>query len=169
MVRLPSSRSPLADLRAARKFAGGVETKSLDRRARRRQANSLKGVSRDNFAGARGSRSTTALAASLNDCGADIIVRYHTNLTSCDSTHINLTLVQIKRMSSTDPMSTVNENFVPYAHAEKELCDIVGPLLADVIKEVEQRNGIKIRELRVTVEPPAPNALWTGASCVIVR
>jgi hypothetical protein len=42
-------------------------------------------------------------------------------------------------------------------------------LLADVIKEVEQRNGIKIRELRVTVEPPAPNALWTGASCVIVR
>jgi len=80
-----------------------------------------------------------------------------------------LTLVQIKRMSSTDQMSTVNENFVPYAHAEKELCDIVGPLLADVIKEVEQRNGIKIRELRVTVEPPAPNALWTGASCVIVR
>jgi hypothetical protein len=38
-----------------------------------------------------------------------------------------------------------------------------------VIKEVEQRNGIKIRELRVTIEPPAPNALWTGANCVIVR
>ena len=67
------------------------------------------------------------------------------------------------------PMSTVSENFVPYAHAERELCDIVGPLLADVIKEVEQRNGIKIRELRVTIEAPAPNALWTGANCVIVR
>ena len=66
-------------------------------------------------------------------------------------------------------MSTVSEDFAPYAHAEKELCDIVGPLLADVIKEVEQRNGIKIRELRVTVEPPMPNALWTGANCVIVR
>jgi hypothetical protein len=80
-----------------------------------------------------------------------------------------LTLVQINRMSSTDPMSTVSENFVPYAHAERELCDIVGPLLADVIKEIEQRNGIKIRELRVTIEPPTPNALWTGANCVIVR
>ncbi len=66
-------------------------------------------------------------------------------------------------------MSTVSENFVPYAHAERELCDIVGPLLADVIKEVEQRNGIKIRELRVTVDPPTSNALWTGANCVIVR
>ena len=66
-------------------------------------------------------------------------------------------------------MSTVSENFAPYAHAEKELCDIVGPLLADVIKEVEQRNGIKIRELRVTVEPSMPDALWSGANCVIVR
>jgi hypothetical protein len=67
------------------------------------------------------------------------------------------------------PVSTVSENFVPYAHAEKELCDIVGPLLADVIKEVEQRNGIKIRELRVTMEVPTPGALWSGANCVIVR
>ncbi len=66
-------------------------------------------------------------------------------------------------------MSTVSENFVPYAHAEKELCDIVGPLLAEVIKEVEQRNGIKIRELRVTMEPAASTDLWSGANCVIVR
>jgi len=65
--------------------------------------------------------------------------------------------------------STVSENFAPYAHAERELCDIVGPLLADVVKEVEQRNGIKIRELRVTIEPVSPNAMWTGANCVIVR
>jgi hypothetical protein len=42
-------------------------------------------------------------------------------------------------------------------------------LLADVVKEVEQRNGIKIRELRVTIEPPSSNDLWTGANCVIVR
>lgn len=69
----------------------------------------------------------------------------------------------------TAEMSTVNENFAPYAHAERELCDIVGPLLADVVKEVEQRNGIKIRELRVTIEPPSSNDLWTGANCVIVR
>ncbi len=65
--------------------------------------------------------------------------------------------------------SPAGEHFAPYAHAERELCDIVGPLLADVVKEVEQRNGIKIRELRVTIEPSAPNAMWTGANCVIVR
>ena len=65
--------------------------------------------------------------------------------------------------------SPVSENFAPYAHAERELCDIVGPLIADVVKEVEQRNGIKIRELRVTIDPPTANALWTGANCVIVR
>ena len=66
-------------------------------------------------------------------------------------------------------MSTASENFIPYADAEKELCDIVGPLLADVITEVEQRNGIKIREIRVTMDAPTPGALWTGANCVIVR
>jgi hypothetical protein len=65
--------------------------------------------------------------------------------------------------------ATPGENFAPYAQAERELCDIVGPLLADVVKEIEQRNGIKIRELRVTIEPPAPDAMWTGANCVIVR
>lgn len=93
--------------------------------------------------------------------------RYHTHLPSHEATHANL--ARIHRKSPTDPMSTISENFVPYAHAEKELCDILGPLLADVIEEVEQRNGIKIRELRVTIDPPTPNALWTGANCVIVR
>jgi hypothetical protein len=68
-----------------------------------------------------------------------------------------------------DPVSTVSENFVPYARAERELCDIVGPLLADVIKEVEQRNGIKIREIRVTIDPSTPETMWSGANCVIVR
>ena len=66
-------------------------------------------------------------------------------------------------------MSTVSNDFAAYAHAERELCDIVGPLLADVIKEVEQRNGIKIREIRVTIDPSTPETMWSGANCVIVR
>ena len=69
----------------------------------------------------------------------------------------------------TDPVSTVSDNFVPYAHAERELCDIVGPLLADVIKEVEQRNSIKIREIRVTIDPSTSETMRSGANCVIVR
>ena len=59
-------------------------------------------------------------------------------------------------------MSTVSDNFVPYAHAERELCDIVGPLLADVIKEVEQRNSIKIREIRVTIDPSTSETMRSG-------
>jgi hypothetical protein len=62
-----------------------------------------------------------------------------------------------------------SENFSPYAQAEKELCDKAGPLLSEIVKEVEQRNGVKIREIRVTVENPAPSNLWSGANCVIVR
>lgn len=66
-------------------------------------------------------------------------------------------------------MSTANDNFAPYAQAEKELCDKAGPLLAEILKEVEQRNGIAIKEIRVTFEEPAPTNLWSGANCVIVR
>jgi hypothetical protein len=66
-------------------------------------------------------------------------------------------------------MSTVNDCFVPYAHAEKELSDKAGPLLTAIIKEVEQRNGIQIAEIRVTIEKPGPKQLWAGANCVIVR
>ena len=42
-------------------------------------------------------------------------------------------------------MSTVSENFVPYAHAEKELCGHRRPVAGRRDHEVEQRNGIKIR------------------------
>jgi hypothetical protein len=66
-------------------------------------------------------------------------------------------------------MSTINDGFVPYAHAEKELSDKAGPLLTAIIKEVEQRNGIRIAEIRVTLEKTGAKQLWPGANCVIVR
>jgi hypothetical protein len=66
-------------------------------------------------------------------------------------------------------MSTVNDRFVPYTHAEKELSDKAGPLLTAIIKEVEQRNGIRISEIRVTLEKAGTKQLWPGANCVIVR
>jgi hypothetical protein len=66
-------------------------------------------------------------------------------------------------------MSTLNDHFVPYAHAEKELSDKAGPLLTAIIKEVEQRNGIRISEIRVTLEKTGTKQLWPGANCVIVR
>lgn len=66
-------------------------------------------------------------------------------------------------------MSNLNDRFVPYAHAERELSDKAGPLLTAIIKEVERRNGIHISEIRVTIENPGPKQLWAGANCVIVR
>ncbi len=66
-------------------------------------------------------------------------------------------------------MSSVNDRFVHYAHAEKGLSDKAGPLLMAIIKEVEQRNGIQITEIRVTLEKPGPKQLWAGANCAIVR
>jgi hypothetical protein len=66
-------------------------------------------------------------------------------------------------------MSTASNNFAPYAHAEKELCDKAAPLLSEILSQVEKRNGIKIREIRVTFEEPAPGNLWSGVNCVIVR
>lgn len=66
-------------------------------------------------------------------------------------------------------MSTVNDCFVPYAHAEKELSDKAGPLLTAIIKDVEQRNGIQIFEIRVTLGKPGAKQMWPGANCVIVR
>jgi hypothetical protein len=66
-------------------------------------------------------------------------------------------------------MSTLNDRFVPYAHAKRELSDKAGPLLTAIIKEVKQRNGIHISEIRVTLEKAGAKQLWPGANCVIVR
>lgn len=61
------------------------------------------------------------------------------------------------------------DNISAYARAEKELCDKAGPLLIEILKEIEERNGIAIKEIRATFEKPAPSNLWSGANCVIVR
>lgn len=66
-------------------------------------------------------------------------------------------------------MSAINERFLPYAHAEKELSDKAGPLLTAIIKDIEERNGIRIAEIRVTMDRPTSKALWSGANCTIVR
>jgi hypothetical protein len=42
-------------------------------------------------------------------------------------------------------------------------------LLTAIIKEVEQRNGIHISEIRVTLEKAGAKQLWPGANRVIVR
>jgi hypothetical protein len=66
-------------------------------------------------------------------------------------------------------MSIDGERFSRIASAEKQLCDQAGPLLAEIIRAVEDRYGVKIAELRVTLDQSGAAHGWSGANCVIVR
>ena len=66
-------------------------------------------------------------------------------------------------------MSSDGDEFGRMASAEKQLCDQAGPLLAEIIRGVEERYGIRIAEVRVTMQPSEPGDGWSGANCVIVR
>ena len=65
-------------------------------------------------------------------------------------------------------MSTDGDQFSRIASAEKQLCDQAGPLLAEIIRGVQDRYGVKIAEVRVTMDS-MPGDGWSGANCVIVR
>jgi len=66
-------------------------------------------------------------------------------------------------------MSTEGDEFGRISSAEKQLCDQAGPLIAEIVHGVEERYGIRIAELRVTMERSEPGHGWSGANCVIVR
>ena len=67
-------------------------------------------------------------------------------------------------MSTTD-----SEVFLRYAKAEKELCEKAGAVLTQIISEVEDRHGIRIAEVRVTMDRPHSQNGWPAANCVMVR
>ena len=61
-----------------------------------------------------------------------------------------------------------DEAFARYAKAEKELCEMAGTVLTGIIKEIEIRHGIRIAELRVTMDGAEGHG-WPAANCVMVR
>jgi len=61
------------------------------------------------------------------------------------------------------------ETFTRYARAEKDLCQKAGTAMTKIIKEVEERHGIKIAEVRVTVDHSDLSNSWPVANCVVVR
>ena len=65
-------------------------------------------------------------------------------------------------------MSSDGDEVGRIASAEKQLCEQAGPLLAEIIRGVEERFGVRIAELRVTMDPSNPANGWSGANCVIV-
>jgi len=66
-------------------------------------------------------------------------------------------------------MTSDGEQFSRISSAEKQLCEQAGPLLAEIIRGVQDRYGVRIAELRVTMDQPNPTDGWAGANCVIVR
>jgi hypothetical protein len=65
-------------------------------------------------------------------------------------------------------MSIDSEAFTRYAKAEKEFCEKAGAMLAQTIQEIEDKHGIQIAEVRVTMDRAGPNS-WSRANCVLVR
>jgi uncharacterized protein (UPF0210 family) len=65
-------------------------------------------------------------------------------------------------------MSTDAETFIRYARAEKDLCQKAGTALTKIIKEIEESHGIKIAEVRVTMDPLDSANGWSTANCVMV-
>ena len=66
-------------------------------------------------------------------------------------------------------MSNLEQAIARYAGAERQLCDEAAPLLGAIIRDVEARCGLRISELRVTVD-------WANsvdgeiiANCTIVQ
>ena len=59
--------------------------------------------------------------------------------------------------------------FTRYAKAERELCEMAGAALTDIINEIETRHGIRIAELRVTMDRAHSLNGWPAANCVMVR
>jgi hypothetical protein len=66
-------------------------------------------------------------------------------------------------------MSNLEEAFARYAGAERQLCNEAAPLLGAIIRGVEARAGLRISELRVTVDwANSVNGAIT-ANCTIVH
>jgi hypothetical protein len=66
-------------------------------------------------------------------------------------------------------MGVNGKAFTSYAKAERELCEMAGTVLTGIINEIEIRHGIRIAELRVTMDRAHSLNGWPAANCVMVR
>ena len=64
-------------------------------------------------------------------------------------------------------MSRDADQLTNFATAERELCEQAGPLVARIIRDIEGRHKIRIREIRITLNPSELNGSWGGVNCVI--
>ncbi len=66
-------------------------------------------------------------------------------------------------------MSNRSEEFARISKAEQQLCDEAGPVFVAIIRAIDAHAGLRITEVRVTLDP----ADWSNgsivANCTIVR
>ena len=66
-------------------------------------------------------------------------------------------------------MSNSNKEFERYAKAERQFCDLAGPVLDEIIRSIEARAGLRIAELRITADWANRDDGSIMANCTIVR
>ena len=66
-------------------------------------------------------------------------------------------------------MSNSNEEFERYAKAERQFSDDAGPILDEIVRSIEARAGLRIAELRITVDWANRDDGSIIANCTIVR
>ncbi len=66
-------------------------------------------------------------------------------------------------------MTVDSEAILRYAQADKDLDEKAGAVLLQIVKQIEDRHGIKIAEFRVTIDPSHCESGWPSVNCVIVR
>jgi len=66
-------------------------------------------------------------------------------------------------------MSRSSNEFELLAKAERELCDQAGPALAVMLRSIEDRLGVSVTEVRVTIQAPGGPSQGSVATCTIVR
>jgi hypothetical protein len=65
-------------------------------------------------------------------------------------------------------MPNQSEEFAQLAKAERRLCDEAGPLFAAIIRSIEKNDGLRITEVRVSLDGAASSGS-TAAICTIVH
>jgi hypothetical protein len=66
-------------------------------------------------------------------------------------------------------MSHAADQLTSFANAERQLCEQAGPLVARIIQELENRYQLKIREIRISINPSEISRSWGGINCVITQ
>jgi len=66
-------------------------------------------------------------------------------------------------------MSSSSEEFARYAKAERQLSDDAAPALGAIIRAIEARAGLRIAEVRVTVDWADRSDGSIAVNCAIIR